>query len=103
MNGRELNRATLARQGLLERSAATPVEMVERLAGLQAQEPKPPFVGLWTRLDGFDAAELAAALEHEHPPARPREVRRGDEPVVPATNDDRVILRLLHCPHTPTS
>ena len=62
MNARELNRATLARQGLLERTRATPERMVERLAGMQAQEPKPPFIGLWSRVEGFDASDLRAAL-----------------------------------------
>ena len=63
MNLREINRATLARQGLLERSSVTPAEMVERLAGVQAQEPKPPFIGLWSRIDGFEADALRAALQ----------------------------------------
>ena len=46
---------------LLERERLTVPKAVERLAGLQAQEPRPPFVGLWTRLDGFEAADLLAA------------------------------------------
>lgn len=62
MNLRELNRATLARQGLLERSRVGATEMVEQLLGLQAQEPKPPFIGLWTRIEGFGADDLRAAL-----------------------------------------
>jgi Winged helix DNA-binding domain len=37
-------------------------DAVQRLAGMQAQEPRPPFVGLWTRLADFDAEQLAAAL-----------------------------------------
>lgn len=59
---RELNRATLARQSLLERVEAPVTQMVERLAGLQAQEARPPFVGLWTRLRGFDPDDLRVAL-----------------------------------------
>ena len=59
---RQLNRATLARQLLLGRERIAPVEAVERLGGLQAQEPKPPFLGLWTRLEGFGRDALDAAL-----------------------------------------
>ena len=62
MNARELSRATLARQGLLERQGWSAVDAVGRLLGMQAQEPKPPFVGLWTRIEDFDAEELRAAL-----------------------------------------
>ena len=62
MNARELGRATLARQGLLERSAVGSTSMVEQVLGLQAQEPKPPFIGLWSRIDGFEADDLRAAL-----------------------------------------
>lgn len=54
-----LNRATLARQMLLGRSEASPLEAVERLFGLQAQVARPPFVGLWTRLAGFRRDDLA--------------------------------------------
>ncbi|CAA9482552.1 MAG: hypothetical protein AVDCRST_MAG67-965, partial [uncultured Solirubrobacteraceae bacterium] len=62
---RELNRATLARQMLLERAAGVGVaQAVQRLAGMQAQEPKHPFVGLWTRLADFEEQALRAAL-HE--------------------------------------
>lgn len=62
MSQRELNRAFLARQLLLERHSLTPLEAVERLAGLQAQVPRPPFVGLWTRLADFDRRQLLSAL-----------------------------------------
>jgi len=62
---RQLNRALLARQMLLAREeagAVNPVKAVERLAGLQAQVPRPPFVGLWTRLAGFRREDLLAPL-----------------------------------------
>jgi hypothetical protein len=62
ITGRELGRATLARQLLLERQALPVVAAVERVAGLQAQEPKPPFIGLWSRLVGFRREDLLAAL-----------------------------------------
>ena len=58
MTRRALNRATLARQMLLRREAVSPVRAVERLAGLQAQVPRPPFVGLWSRVDGFRREDL---------------------------------------------
>ncbi|HEX7879118.1 MAG TPA: winged helix DNA-binding domain-containing protein, partial [Candidatus Eisenbacteria bacterium] len=45
---RRLNRATLDRQLLLERSKLSPLKAVERLVAMQAQVPRPPFVGLWT-------------------------------------------------------
>ncbi len=60
----ELNRATLARQMLLAREPLGAVAAIERLAGMQAQEPKHPFIGLWTRVEGFSRDELLGAL-HE--------------------------------------
>jgi hypothetical protein len=59
---RELNRALLARQSLLERSAASALEMIERLVGLQAQAPWPPYYGLWSRLASFHQDELVRLL-----------------------------------------
>jgi hypothetical protein len=59
---RQLNRATLARQLLLAREPIGPVAAVGRLCGLQAQEPAPPFIGLWTRLEHFEREHLLAAL-----------------------------------------
>ena len=62
LSQREVNRATLARQGLLERTQLDPVDAVERLAGLQAQEPASPYLALWARLDAFDATSLDEAI-----------------------------------------
>jgi hypothetical protein len=59
---RRLNRATLARQVLLRRERGSVAEAVERLCGMQAQEPRPPFPGLWTRLHGFRREDLHRAL-----------------------------------------
>src|SRR5215210_3693267 len=59
---RRLNRATLARQMLLRRERCSTVEAVEQLCGLQAQEPRPPFPGLWTRLHGFRREDLHRAM-----------------------------------------
>ena len=60
---RELNRATLDRQMLLERQTIPAIDAVERLAGLQAQVPSPPYVGLWTRLGEFRREELTSLME----------------------------------------
>lgn len=59
---RELNRATLARQLLLRRERLPVARALERVAGLQAQWAPSLPVGLWTRLDGFDAAALERAV-----------------------------------------
>jgi len=60
---RELNRATLARQMLLDRQAIPVLDAVERLAGLQAQVTSPPYVGLWTRLRDFRREDLTRLME----------------------------------------
>jgi hypothetical protein len=63
LSHRALNRATLARQMLLERKSLDPVRATERLLAIQAQEPRPPFLALWTRLKGFRREALDAALK----------------------------------------
>jgi hypothetical protein len=60
---RELNRALLARQLLLERKRLEPLDTVERLVGLQAQVPRDPYVGLWSRVHRFRAEDLSGAIE----------------------------------------
>jgi hypothetical protein len=59
---RELNRATLARQLLLERKRLLPTAVIERLVGLQAQWPPAPYVGIWTRTTGFRRGALEREL-----------------------------------------
>jgi Winged helix DNA-binding domain len=59
---RALNRATLARQLLLERADLPALDAVSHVCGLQAQEPQEPFVGLWSRLRAFDPATLSGLL-----------------------------------------
>ena len=60
---RELNRATLARQLLLERKRLSPTAVIERLVGMQAQWPPAPYVGIWTRTTGFRREALERKIE----------------------------------------
>jgi hypothetical protein len=60
---RDLNRALLARQLLLERARLPIPRALERMGGLQAQYAPAMYVGLWTRLEGFERDALTRALE----------------------------------------
>jgi hypothetical protein len=60
---RELNRALLARQHLLERATTTVPKAIERVGGLQTQYAPAGYVALRTRLEGFRRDDLTRALE----------------------------------------
>src|SRR3954467_4846460 len=63
LRSEELNRAPLPRQLLLNREPRDPLDAIEHLVGLQAQEPLDPYTGLWCRIEDFDPRTLATALE----------------------------------------
>lgn len=58
LTNKTLNRALLARQMLLSRTPMSPLKAVAKLAGLQAQLARPPFVALWSRLQDFKRDSL---------------------------------------------
>lgn len=60
---RELNRALLARQLLLERAEVPLVRALERVGGLQTQYAPSGYIGLWSRLSDFRREMLTQALE----------------------------------------
>ena len=59
----ELNRALLARQLLLERRRLSLPRAVEQIGCLQNQYAPCGYVGLWTRIAGFERDALTRALE----------------------------------------
>lgn len=63
LSRRALGRATLSRQFLLTRADISAKEAVGHLLGLQAQNVKPPYFQLWSRIAGFDPQELSALME----------------------------------------
>jgi hypothetical protein len=62
ITARQLNRATLGRQLLLQREPLDLSEAIRRVVALQAQEPASPYLALWNRIAGFDPANLDAAF-----------------------------------------
>jgi hypothetical protein len=63
LSTRALNRAVLARQGLLERSDGDIPGLLQTMAFLQAQYAPSMYIGIWSRLAGFERVELTRALE----------------------------------------
>ena len=60
---RDLNRAVLARQSLLERRQAPLPRVVESMGGVQAQYAPSTYVGLWSRVEGLEREAVSRALE----------------------------------------
>src|SRR6266545_7887011 len=60
---RDLNRALLARQLLLERAKTPLPKALERIGRIQAQYAPSMYIGLWSRLEGFERDKLTRALE----------------------------------------
>src|ERR671925_671494 len=60
---RDLNRALLARQLLLDRKPLPIPRAVEQIGALQTQYAPSAYVGLWTRVDGFERQALTEAFE----------------------------------------
>ncbi|WP_433003948.1 winged helix DNA-binding domain-containing protein [Kribbella sp. CA-294648] len=86
LSRRTLNRTLLARQFLTDRTSLPVVDVIERLVAMQAQEPNWPYVGLWTRVDGFRHDELTSLL-HDRSVVRSTLLRRTQH--LASSNDFR--------------
>ena len=60
---RELNRALLARQMLLERQPVSATQALHTLLAVQGQLPRAPFIGLWARTANFAPEDLREAIK----------------------------------------
>jgi hypothetical protein len=63
LSTRELNRALLARQLLLERVSLPIPRVLERIAGIQNQYAPNGYIRLWSSVEGFERSDLTRALE----------------------------------------
>ena len=63
LSERELNRALLARQLLLERVRLPIPRVLERLCGIQNQYAPNGYIRLWSCVEGFERDDLTRALE----------------------------------------
>lgn len=63
LDTRTLNRSLLARQLLLDRRQLPIPRALERVGGLQTQYAPSAYIGLWSRLEGFERPQLTRALE----------------------------------------
>ncbi|WLP92775.1 winged helix DNA-binding domain-containing protein [Gordonia sp. NB41Y] len=52
------NRTLLHRQHLLARADEDAIEVIDRLVGMQSQDPRAAFFGLFSRIEDFDPGEL---------------------------------------------
>ena len=65
LSERELNRALLARQMLLERVTAPIPRVLERMGGLQAQYAPAMYIGLWSRIHSLERDAVTRGLERK--------------------------------------
>jgi hypothetical protein len=63
LSDRALNRATLARQHLLERVAMAPHDLVAALVGMQAQTTQSWYLTFWSRLTDVDPVAIGTLVE----------------------------------------